>query len=258
MNKILSIVRYTFIENFRNKIFLVLILFGIVMIFSSVLLGLLSQEQEIRMLLDFGLSSIEIISFLTAVFLMVNLIIEEMGSRTIYLILTRSVHRMEYLLGRYIGTMSSVFSCVILMTLIHAVLLFLKGWKFQDEGFLYVVSVFMSFEKIILISAIALFFSIFSSSAVVSLIFTIFFWILGHFAMELKFLSGEITGQLPRYLFKGIYFLIPHFQYMNARDLWLTVQDQFTGFILKGSLYTLLYSVAFLLLALISFRKKEF
>lgn len=38
MKKIIAIARYTFIENIRNKIFYVIILFGIVMIGASMML----------------------------------------------------------------------------------------------------------------------------------------------------------------------------------------------------------------------------
>lgn len=256
--KIFSIARYTFISNFRNRIFLVLILFGMLLIASSTLLGLLSQEQEIRMLLDLGLVSIEKLSLVTAVFLMVTLLLEEMESKTVYLVLTRAVSKVEYILGRFLGTMFSTFSCVLLMVFAHVILLYFKGWDFRKEGVLYLLSVVMSFEKVFLISALALFFSLFSSSALTALAFTFFFWILGHFAMELKFLAGSVQNDLAKTVFKFFYFLIPHFQYLNARDLWFHVSGRLTYFVVFGSLYTLLYSALSLVLAVLVFQKKEF
>jgi len=258
MRKIFSIARYTFIGNFRNRIFLVLVLFGLMLLGASVLLGLLSQEQELRMLTDLGLAAIETLSFLTAIFLMGNLVLEEMESKTIYLILTRSVSRGEYLLGRFLGTMVSVLSCYVIMTAAHLALLLAKGWSPEKEGFLYFLSVFMSFEKIVLISALSLLFSLFSSSGVVSLVFTIFFWVLGHFSMELKFLAGEIHKGYLKAVFKFVYYIVPHFQYMNARDLWVTVADKMTFYLVEGSVYTAVYSAFSLVLALLIFRKKEF
>ncbi|OGR53654.1 MAG: hypothetical protein A3I11_08940 [Elusimicrobia bacterium RIFCSPLOWO2_02_FULL_39_32] len=256
--KFLSIAKYTFISNFRNKIFLVLLIFGFLLLASSILLGLLSQEQEVRMLVDLGLTCIEKLSLLTAVFLMVTLVLEEMDSRTIYLVLTRSISKKGYLFGRFLGTMSSVLACVLLMAAAHLFLILFKGWNLKEEGLLYFLSLFMSFEKVILISSLALFFSLFSSSALVSIAFTFFFWILGHFAMELKFLATSVSSEFSKLIFKGFYFLIPHFQYLNARDLWLTVLDRLPIFIVYGTLYTALYSSFALTLAILVFRKKEF
>ena len=248
---------YTFVGSVRTRIFLVLILFGALLLSSALLMSVLGQEQQLRMLTDLGLASIEVLALFTAVFLMVNLILEQMESRTIYLVLTRSIGRMEYLLGSYAGTLLAVLSCVAVMTALHLAALFFKGWSFQKEGLIYLASIFMSFEKIFLISAVALFFSLFSSSAVVALIFTFFFWVLGHFAMEMKFLLARTQGGT-RALFEAIYFIIPHFQYLNARDLWIAVSDRLPQFVLQGTLYTLLYSALFLGLALLVFRKKEF
>lgn len=257
MIKILSIARYTFIGTFRNKIFWILILFGFMMLGSSILFGLLSQEQEIRMLVDLGLATIEILTFIAAVFLMVNLVLEEAESKTIYLVLTRSVEKREYLLGKFLGAIAALLVCMIIMTAGHLILLAAKGWKFTD-GTLYAFSIFASFEKIFLISSLTLFFSLFSSSAIAALVFSFFFWILGHFALELRFLASEIHSESLRWLVKGIYLLIPHFQYLNARDLWVAVSNELPQFIIRGTLYTIAYSACLFLLTLMVFRKKEF
>jgi ABC-type transport system involved in multi-copper enzyme maturation permease subunit len=258
LRNIFLIARYTFTENLRNRLFWILVLFGGLMIGSSILLSVLGQDQEIRMLLDMGLASTEFLLLLASVFLMVRLVLEEMESKTIYLILTRSVRKSEYLLGRFSGAIASLFVCFAVMTLLHLAVLFIKGWKPGTDGFLYMVSSLMIFEKIILISAAALFFALFSSSGVVASVFSLFLWILGHFSMEIKFLGGEITNGGAKMLAKFIYFLVPHFQYMNARDLWVTAQDRLLNFFMQGTLYTLLYSTLCLLLALIFFKKKEF
>ncbi len=255
---ILSLARYTFLSSVRNRIFLVLILFGAILLSASVLLSILGQEQEIRILTDLGLASIEVLALFTAIFLMVNLVLEQIDQRTIYLVLTRAISRLEYLLGSYLGTLAAIFACVAIMTAFHAGILLMKGWKIQQDGLLYFVSVFTSFEKIILISALGLFFSLFSTSAVAALVFTFFFWILGHFAIELKFLAGRIESRALKGFFKFIYTLIPHFQYLNARDLWISYREHFTQLTVEGTLYTALYSAAALCLAYLAFRKKEF
>ena len=49
--------------------------------------------------MDLGLATIETISFLSTVFAAVNLVLEEMESRTLYLILTRPVARAIFITG---------------------------------------------------------------------------------------------------------------------------------------------------------------
>ncbi len=253
----IAIAKYTFLSHFRNRIFLVLILFGFILLAASLLLGLLSQEQELRMLIDLGLVAIEKLTLLTSVFLMVNLLLEEMESKTIYLVLTRAVSRGEYLLGRFLGTLLSTFVCVLIMVSAHLILLVLKGWQFE-EGLLYFLSIFTSFEKVFLISSLALFFSIFSSSNIVALTFTFFFWVLGHFALELKFLIQSVQNEFLKFFINIFYHLIPHFQYLNARDLWTLFSDRWLSLTIQGTLYTLSYSALAFGLALFVFKKKEF
>ncbi len=258
LRKIIDIGKYTVIANLRNRLFLVLILFGLLVLGSSALLSILGQEQQIRILMDLGLASIEVLTLFTVTFLMVQLILEEIESKTIYLILTRAVPKPIYLIGRLAGTLTSVYLAAIIMLAIHSTLLFIKGWKVADGMNLYYLSFFMSMEKIFLISALALFFSLFSSSGVVSWIFTFFFWVLGHFAMEFKYLIEQIKNPISATVFKAIYLIIPHFQYLNARDLWISVGDRLPSFIVQGSLYTLVYGFLAFSLALYLFKKKEF
>lgn len=253
----IAIAKYTFLSHFRNKIFLILILFGFILLSSGLLLGILSQEQEIRMLIDLGLVAIEKLSLLTSVFLMVNLILEEMESKTIYLVLTRSISRGGYLWGRFLGTMASTLISILIMVAAHLLLLWMKGWNFQD-GALYFLALFTSFEKIFLISSLTLFFTLFSSSNVVALTFTFFFWILGHFALELKFLIQSVKNDWAQQCLNIFYHLIPHFQYLNARDLWTLFFEKLPSLVLQGTLYTFSYSALALGLALFVFKKKEF
>jgi ABC-type transport system involved in multi-copper enzyme maturation permease subunit len=254
MKKMLSIIRYTFIENVRNKIFYVLVLFGVIVVGASLLLAALGGEQARRIVLDLGLGAIEFFALLTVGFAAVTLVLEEMESKTIYLILTRPVSRMTYLSGRYLGLLAAVFAGMAVMALFHLGLLWLRGWEFTWR---YPLALFLSAEKIMVIGSVALFFSLFSTSAISSLSFTLFFWLLGHFSAELYFLSTKLTGLLPQLAVKVVYYLIPNMQYFNLRDFW-DVPYIAGGWIAASVVYGLLYSSFLLALSLWMFRYKEF
>lgn len=257
MNKIFSIVRYTLKENIRNKIFYVLILFGVIILASSLLFGVLGGEQELRMIVDLGLSSIEILGLLTAIYSSVTLILEEMETKTVYLIISRPIKRYQYLLGRYLGVASAVGISIVIMAGGHLLLLWLKGWHFE---IVYLVSLILIFEKILIVSALSLFFSLFSTSVVSSISFTFFFWILGHFLQEMKFLFMKLSQSLP-FSLKGVYwflyYLIPNFQYFNLRDQ-LLGQNYNLEVLLWSFVYGITYSAACLVLSTLLFSRKEF
>jgi hypothetical protein len=254
MNKVLSIARYTFVENIRNKVFYILIFFGVIMVFASLLMSAVGGEQSQRILLDVGLGAIEFFALVTVGFAAVTLVLEEMESKTIYLVLTRPVNRAAYLAGRYAGLLAAVYCGMLLMALFHSGLLFLKGWPFTGR---YVLALLLSAEKITVIGSLALFFSLASTSAVSSVSFTVFFWLLGHLSEEIGFLAHKLTAVVPKALTLAAYYLIPNFQYFNLRDFW-DAPNVIGPWILVSAAYGLLYSALCLALSLWIFKFREF
>lgn len=253
MNKIFAIAYYTLKENIRNKVFYVLIFFAFLILFSALLFSILGGEAELRLLFDFGLAAIELFALLITIYASVNLVLEEIENKTIYLLLTRPLSRRAYLFGRYLGILFAVYLSVIIMSLGHLSLLGLKKWTF-DPGYLFVL--FGLGFKIILISAIAIFFSLFSSSAISSVSFTFFFWLLGHFTEELKFLGLRLSNLFLKYLVKFLYYLLPNFQYFNFRDHWQSGLN--VNFIFLTLLYGLVYTTVCFLFTSLLFSRKEF
>ena len=254
MKKILSVAHYTFVENIRNKVFYIIVLFGAVIVGASLLMAAISGQQNLRALLDFGLGTIEFFALLTAGFAAVTLVLEEMQAKTIYLVLTRPVSKSSYLLGRFIGLLLAVFSGMLLMAAIHVLILILNGWQFSPR---YIAALALSGEKIMVISALALFFSLFSTSAVSSITFTIFFWILGHFSGEISFLANRSNDFATRALGKVIYYTVPNMQYFNLRDFW-DVPNFVGSWIAVSFAYGILYSAVFLLFGFWLLKYKEF
>ena len=254
MKKIVSIAYYTYLENIRNKIFYVIILFGIVLIGTAFLLSALGGEQSRRVLLDVGLGAIEFLALITAGFSAVTLALEEMDSKTIYLILTRPVPRSVYLAGRYLGLLSAVYSGMVLMAVLHVSILFLQGWVFEPR---YILALIFSAEKITVVGAVALFFSLFSTSAVSSISFTVFFWVLGHFSEEIRFLGEKAHGVVPKLTALSVYYILPNMQYFNIRDFW-DLPSISPAWIASAALYGLSYSAVCLALSLWLFRRREF
>jgi ABC-type transport system involved in multi-copper enzyme maturation permease subunit len=254
MRKIFGIARYTFIEIFRNKVYYVLLLFAGVLLGAVLLLGALGGEQRNRMIIDFGLVSIEFFALLIAVFAAVTLVLEEMESRTLYLILSRPVARYQFVLGRFLGLLGVLTFAYLLMAAGHALLLnsqdiHLHAWYF--------LSLLYSWEKIVLITAIGMAFSLFATSTISAIAFTLFFWVMGHFSSEIRFLAGKAAQPLLTLLFNVFYYLTPNFQLMNLKDL-PSAPLEGSAWLWSAAGYGFAYTVACLALVVLLFRKKEF
>jgi len=253
VRKILAIARYTYIEIFRNKLWYVLVLFSMVLITSALLLGNLSIELRGRMMEDLGLATIETISFLSTVFAAVNLVLEEMESRTLYLILTRPVARSIFILGRFAGLIAIMTSAFLFMTAAHAGLLAAIHVPLDRH---YALALLFSWEKIMLITAVALVFSLFSTSTASAVTFTFFFWIMGHFSTEILYLARKTSQPGLIFFCKIVYYLFPNFQTMNIRDIAPEIYNPHWLWAAGG--YGLAYTSACLALTALLFRKKEF
>lgn len=253
MHKMAGIARYTFIEIFRNKVYYVLLLFAGVLILSTLLLGSLGGEQRSRMIIDLGLAGIETFSLVSAVFAAVTLVLEEMESRTLYLILTRPVGRYQFILGRYLGLVAILSCTFFLMAAAHLILLMFVHTPIDLH---YALSLAYSWEKIIVIAAVALLFSLFSTSTVSAVTFTLFFWVMGHFSGEVLFLARKASEPLLVVFCKLFYYLSPNFAIMNVRDL----PPDLSSFrwLWAAAGYGLSYTAVCLALTTLLFRKKEF
>jgi len=254
MRKVLGIARYTFTEIFRNKVYYVLVLFAFVLVGAALLLGALGGEQKNRMIIDFGLVSIEAFTLLVAVFAAVTLVLEEMESKTLYLVLSRPVARYEFVLGRYLGLLLLLTATFLFMASSHMALLHVEHISI-DSG--YALSLLYSWEKIVLITAIGMAFSLFATSTVSAVAFTFFFWIMGHFSSEIHFLAQKTSKPLLTALFNAFYYLAPNFQVMNLRDL-PSASLAGSGWLWPAAGYGICYTVSCLAVVILLFRKKEF
>ena len=252
MRKFLGIVRYTFVEIFRNKVYYVLLLFAGVLILSTLLLGSLGGEQRNRMIIDMGLGSIEIFALAIAVFAAITLISDEMSSRTLYLVLTRPVARYQFIVGRFFGLIAIISVAYVLMAFSHAALCRIVHVPLDAH---YVLSLYFSWEKIVMITAVAMFFSLFATSTMSAATFTFFFWILGHFSSELQFLAKKASQPVTTFICSVFYYIAPNFELLNVRDL---PSSSGMTWLWPAAGYGFFYTASALLLTILLFRKREF
>lgn len=248
------IARYTVTQLLRNKLFAILGIFGCSLLAASLLIASLGGDQQIRVLLDLGLAGIELLAMVSGVFAAVTLIQEEMQARTIALALIRPLYRAEYLIGRFLGLLIALFLSMGLMAIFHLLLLFMKGWRWDTS---YLVAVTGSGGKIMVITALALFLSLFSTSTISALTLTFFLWVLGHFSEELRFLAKQTGFPATATVVKTLYYIVPNFAYLNVKDH-LGTPGVLGPWLSGAGVYTVCYTVACLTLALALFRRKEF
>ena len=133
LHRIIIIGRNTLTEAVRQKVLSVLLIFGLVLVCSSVLVSQLATpdldvsglfDEQIKFVKDFGCGAIEIFGFAIALLSAAQLIPQELHNRTIYTILAKPVRRAEFLLGKFFGVVLLLALCVTLMSLAFAATLY--------------------------------------------------------------------------------------------------------------------------------------
>ena len=250
----------TFRETVRDRIIYAFMLFAFVVTVLSILLGSLSVGQDLRILEDTGLACIAFIGGIIAVFAGTNLVYKELERRTVYLIFTKPVSGWQFILGKYAG----LSACVLLViTMMGAFLLALVYAVGHGGNASYLVTAIIEplllvYVELLFVIAVATFFSTFASP-VMSVIFTLSLWLIGHFGDSLKTL-GEISQNhtLTRFL-SVIYYLIPDLSALTkTRSVLMVTHKPETELISYITCYVFAYVLLLLFLASAVTERKEF
>ncbi|MEO0090893.1 MAG: ABC transporter permease, partial [candidate division WOR-3 bacterium] len=180
-----AIILNTFIESIRDKILLVLLAVGFILMASSKFIKPLALGEEVKIIKDLSLSSINFISVLIAILIGGRLIYKEIEKRTIYLVLSRPIRRGEFILGKYLGQMLLLFFVVGILTIAFGVVLLLTDVK---TNYSILLPNLLLLFQLSIITSLAIFFSTFATPLTAS-IFTFILYFVGHLTRDLKTLA---------------------------------------------------------------------
>src|ERR1044072_7187250 len=92
-----------FRESVRDRVPYNLVIFAVLLIASSLLLGQLTAGQDVKIIKDLGLASTAVFGLFIAVFIGIGLVSKEVERRSIYSLLAKPVERYQIVVGKYAG-----------------------------------------------------------------------------------------------------------------------------------------------------------
>lgn len=243
-----------FRESLRDKILYNLVLFAGLLIGLSVLLADLSITEHHKVIADMGLAAINLIGVIIAIFVGISLVNKEIERRTIYTIMARPISRAAFVLGKYLGLTLTLFVNMTIMVAVFLLTLWLYHVPIQFSMF---QAVLLIFVEIVVVTAIALFFSTFSSTTL-SAIFTLGFYVIGHLTADLRTVvansdSGPITS-----LVDLLYYLCPNLEMLNIKGQAAVGIVAAPEYVMMASLYGLMYAGVLLTGACLIFQQRDF
>jgi ABC-type transport system involved in multi-copper enzyme maturation permease subunit len=131
--RILAIAFNTYREAVRARLLLGVFALGLATIAYSLVIAALSQGNEPRVVADLGAASLSLYGVVVAVVLGSTSLYRELEYKTVFPILSRPIRRWEYLLGKYLGAVLTVFVFIALEAAAVLAMLAVEagqaGWK---------------------------------------------------------------------------------------------------------------------------------
>ena len=255
--RIASIARNTFREAVRDRVLYNLVLFVLLLTGAAVFIGELSGGQERKIIVDFGLSAMLLFGVFIAIFVGVGLVYKEIERRTVYAIFAKPIGRGEFLVGKYLGLCLTLLVNVVVMGAgVSLALLYVsRGW---DPLALSIwPAIMLIYLELMILTGVALLFSCFSSPALSALL-TFFVFIIGHFSADLKGLANSMGSAATRWLFRGLYYLLPNLGNLSFITPAAHGQMPTAGHAAMVVLYALVYIAVILAAATLIFSRRNF
>src|ERR1700728_3176519 len=153
----------TFREAVRDRVLYNLIFFALMMIGAAILVGQISIGIERMVIINLGLAAISGFGIIMAIFIGVGLVYKEMEKRTLYSLLSKPIRRWEFLVGKFGGLLLTLVVNTALMTLGLGFALYCVSGKFERTDTTILVAVYFILLELALVTALALFFSCFTT-----------------------------------------------------------------------------------------------
>ena len=194
--RILLVARHVFKESIRDRVLYGIGAFALLLVAASLLIGQITAGEDVKIIKDLGLATIELAGVLMTVFIGVGLVSREIDKRSIFALLSKPLARWEFIAGKYAGLVLTIAVNVAGMTAALFLMLAWMNWgeleqvrqaldaPAVDPSLLWAVLLILA--ELALLTAVALFFSTFSSSAIVSVVLTIGAYIAGHLSRDLR------------------------------------------------------------------------
>lgn len=256
-----------FRESVRDKVFYNLVLFAVVLVAASLLLGQLTAGQEVKIIKDLGLAATAIFGLFIAVFVGIGLVSKEVERRSIYGLLSKPITRTQLLLGKYAGLVLTLAINVVVMTVaLYVVLAVMNAlappearaaWEAPALDPALLKAVGLIFVELSLVTAIALFFSTFSSPMLAAGL-TFALYLVGHFNADLRNFEQVIESPVMSAVARAIYFLLPNLSPFDVKAQVVHAQPVHWGYIGLAVAYAVTYVGATLTAASWIFGRRDF
>lgn len=267
MRTIALVAGAAFRESVRDRVPYTMVVFAVLMIAASFLISQLTAGQDLKIIKDLGLAAMSIFGVLIAVFIGIGLVSKEVERKSVFGLLTKPVTRTQFILGKYLGLLTTLVVNLSVMTLaFYLVLLYMDrsatdsvraGWAAPALDPRQLVAILLTMGELAIVTAVALLFSTFSSP-LLSALLTLGLWIAGHFNADLRQFEQVVDQPAVAWIARGLYYLLPNLAPFNVRAEAVYGVPVAASHVALTLLYAAVYITALLVAAIAIFRRRDF
>ncbi|MCL4557527.1 MAG: ABC transporter permease [Deltaproteobacteria bacterium] len=265
MKKASIIALNTLKEAIRNRIVYAVMILMLLGLLASQLLTPLTMGEQIKVIQDFSMTFINFFSIIVTVFVGTSVVRRELDLKTIQLILSRPIHRYQFIIGKFLGMVLLDIIIIFIMGMGVMLNIFLINksvyysmWYFHEIHYIAILEAiaFMALQ-LILINAVSVFFSAITSSAVIGALFTFFLYVVGMFTQNLNDLLKMVHKSYITWIIKIIYYAVPNFSTLDLKNeaIYGIIPNINQALFLFS--YVVLYTGFLLIVAILIFENKE-
>jgi ABC-type transport system involved in multi-copper enzyme maturation permease subunit len=269
--KMSAIALATFKSELAQPLFLIVMLMGVFALMAFVWIPYNTFGEDIKVLKDSGMVTIKVLSIILAVWAASTSISEEIEGRTALTVLSKPLRRRSFVLGKYLGIFLTV---AVVFILLGSVLMLVTAYKpiydakessgeqpiwqlchFEMVGV--VPGLLLAFMEVAILAAISVAIST-RLPMLANFIICFAIYVIGH--MTPLLVQSSVEGEMfeavvfVAQLLSTVFPVLDHFSIEAAVAAGVTVPYTYLGWAL---LYTVIYGVIALLLALVLFEDRD-
>lgn len=256
-----------FKESVRDRVPYAMVVFAIVLMAASFLIGQMTAGQDMKIIKDLGLASLSLFGLFIAVFIGIGLVSKEVEKKSVFGVLSKPISRTQFIVGKYAGLVMTLAVNLAVMTLAYYAVLYYQqsiaaaseraGWPAPAMDPRLLVAIGLIFAELMLVTAVALFFSTFSSPLLAALL-TIGLWVAGHFNADLRNFEAIVNSTAIAWVAKAAYYILPNLAPFDVKAEAVYGMPIAPGAVAYTLGYAVIYIAILLTAAVAVFRRRDF
>lgn len=250
--KVGAIARLSFKSALNEKLLHLALLFGLGLMALSLALGELAPGANAKIILDFGLGTMQLATILIAIALASQEMPRELERRTLYVVLSKPIDRTTLVVGKYLGLIAALGLLTAAMALVFYGMLVVARMPIVPH---YLVAIGAGALEAFVITGIAMLFSLVTSPTLAAG-YTLALMALGH-QTEMIRTSCQSAGGMAATFGEALYRIIPNLEALNFKNDVVYGALPSPGDIGRSVAYGLCLMIALAGLSVLAFRRKE-